>query len=170
MNNKFQRGKIYTIRSHLTDLIYVGSTVEPYLSTRLKGHRKNFKGYKKGKDNYRTSFDIFEIDENAYIELYEEYPCQNLQQLRKREGEVIRSLDCVNKRIEGRTKKEYNKQYHANNKEKLNAQCREYNAIHKEKIKARKNQKHNCECGGKYTNSNKAQHLKTKKHQAFINQ
>ena len=30
--------------------------------------------------------------------------------------------------------------------------------------------KTNCECGGKYDNANKARHLKSKRHQKFINQ
>ena len=39
-----------------------------------------------------------------YIELYEEYPCENIEQLRKREGEIIRELKpTLNKRIEDRT-------------------------------------------------------------------
>jgi hypothetical protein len=147
---KYQRGKIYTIRSHKTPLIYVGSTCQKYLSSRMTDHRGKFKAYKNGKANYRSSFDIIEIDENCYIELYEDYPCNNRRELEKREGEVIRSLDCCNKNVVGRTKKEYYKQYYVNNKEK---------------ITARDSQKYQCECGGKYIHQHKARHMKSKKHQ-----
>ena len=41
-----------------------------------------------------------------YIELYENYPCENKEQLNKREGEIIREIGTVNKQIAGRTYKE----------------------------------------------------------------
>lgn len=41
------------------------------------------------------------------IELVENYSCNSRSQLSKREGEIIRSTECVNKRIEGRTTSEY---------------------------------------------------------------
>ena len=147
--NKFERGKIYTIRSHKTPLIYVGSTTDKYLSNRMANHRYSYKLYKNGKYNYVASFDILELDRDCYIELYEYYPCESQLELRRREGEVIRLLDCVNKCIAGRTKKDYNVQYYVNNKDKFT-------------------QKHNCECGGKYTYQNKARHMKSKKHRDYI--
>ena len=181
MNNnaKYARGKIYTIRSHKTDLIYVGSTVEPYLSTRLKGHRNKFKSYKNGSQKYVSSFDIFELDIDCYIELYEDYPCNNRRELDKREGEVIRELNCVNKHIAGRTRKEY----YLDNKQQINAWKKHYCENHKQRIKIRKkqwynnnkeqrlaqlNQKYTCECGGKFTHVNKARHLRTKKHKEYM--
>ena len=194
--NKFERGKIYTIRSHKTPLIYVGSTTEKYLSNRMGKHRSSFKRYKNGNVGYCASFDILEIDTDCYIELYEYYPCNTDLELKRREGEVIRSLDCVNKRIAGRTAKEWRednkerinakskeyyddnkdeiaanrKQYRANNKERINAKKKQYYNNNKEQINAKSKQKHDCECGGKYITANKSRHMKTKKHQAFINQ
>ena len=46
-----------------------------------------------------------------FIELIEEYPeCQNIEQLRKREGHYIRELKAsLNQLIAGRSQKEYNK-------------------------------------------------------------
>lgn len=196
MDAKYQRGKIYTIRSNKTDLVYVGSTSQKYLSDRMSTHRYDFEGYKKGGRKYLTVFDIFEVDKDCYIELYEYYPCNSKLELDKREGEVIRELVCVNKVVAGRTQKEYyqenkeyiltrqkqyaennkeyikarKKKYREDNKEKINAESREYYHNNKEKINAQQNQKHNCDCGGKYTQSNKARHMKSKKHQAFINQ
>ena len=42
-----------------------------------------------------------------YIELVEDCPCGNIEHLRKREGELIRQMGTLNKRIDGRTKAEY---------------------------------------------------------------
>ena len=42
-----------------------------------------------------------------YIELYENFPCDNKEQLNNREGKVIREIATLNKNIAGRTMKEY---------------------------------------------------------------
>ena len=147
-NAKYQFGKIYTIRSNITPLVYVGSTCQRHLSSRMTGHRSKFKAYKNGRYHYCAAFDIFEVDENCYIELYEYYPCNTDLELRKREGEIIRQLDCCNKHIAGRTKNEY----YQEEKEKY----------------AKRSQKHNCECGGKYITRNKARHMKSKKHREYM--
>ena len=91
----YKNAKIYTVRSHQTDLVYVGSTCSP-LHKRLCQHKKP-----------STKYSVKELTQfdDVYIELYEEFPCANIQQLRKREGEVIRSMDCVNKIIAGRSSK-----------------------------------------------------------------
>ena len=177
--NKFEHGKIYTIRSNITPLVYVGSTCQRLLSSRMTGHRRNFKTYKNGKGSYCTSFDIFEVDENCYIELYEYYPCNTELELRKREGEVIRSLDCVNKHIAGRTKKEYRednkehiseyfKQYCENNKQEKMEYDKQYYENNKERIKAKKKEKFECECGSTLRRNDKAKHIKTKKHREYM--
>ena len=198
MDNGYKRGKIYTIRSHKTPLVYVGSTIEPLLSNRLSKHKGHYKRYKNGSKKYCASFDILEIDEDCYIELYEDYPCENRRLLRRREGQVIRELDCVNKVVAGRTRKEhydenkdrllavskkwrdnnpeyhkqhgkkYNKQYYQDNKEKLKENSHQYYANNKEKIKARDSRKCQCECGGKYTHQHKARHMKSKKHRQYM--
>ena len=142
-DTRYKRGKIYTIRSHKTDLIYVGSTIERSLSNRLSDHRSKFKGYKEGKYGYCSSFDIFEVDSSCYIELYERFPCDSKLELRKREGEVIRKLDCCNKRVEWRPKEEkkairdcYNKQYYINNIDKEKERHKLYRENNKEKVAA----------------------------------
>jgi hypothetical protein len=49
--------------------------------------------------------------EDWYIELYEEFSCENKEQLNKREGEIIRESGTLNKNITGRPKKEYQEEY-----------------------------------------------------------
>jgi len=76
--------------------------------------------------------------------------------------------------------KEYNKQYREDNKERLDEQKRQWYQDNKEAVKhrvkqyrednkARLKQKFNCESGGKYTKESESKHMKTKKHQNFIN-
>ena len=150
----YQNGKIYTIRSHQTDKVYVGSTTQA-LSVRMGGHRADFKSYNKGVGNYVTSFELLKYDD-AYIELIELYPCNSKVELDRGEGVYIRQMDCVNKRIAGRTSVEYyqdnkeqikeyraeyyqdNKEafreYYQDNKEKLTEQQKQYYQDNKEKV------------------------------------
>ena len=127
----YQNGKIYTIRSHLTDEIYIGSTTQP-LTKRLSKHKSDYKIWKNGKRNYVTSFKIIDFGD-AYIELLEECPCDSKMLLEKREGELIRSTACVNRCIAGRTKKEY----YEDNKEHMKAYKSQWAKDNREKIKTK---------------------------------
>lgn len=42
--------------------------------------------------------------DHFYIELIEDYPCETIDQLRKKEGLYIREIGTLNLRVEGRTK------------------------------------------------------------------
>lgn len=127
----YQNGKIYSIRSHKTDKIYIGATIQP-LSYRFNDHKKN--AYKKN----CTSHLILEYDD-AYIELIEECKCDNKDQLSKREGEIIRSTsNCVNKVIPNRTKKEYRNDNH----EIINEKLRIYREKNKDKIAIKKKEEY----------------------------
>ena len=125
----YQKGKIYCIRSHQTDKVYVGSTIQT-LSLRMCGHRKSLKNYKNGKYHYVTSFDILEYDD-AYIELIEDFACENKSQLEKREGHFIREMDCVNKVVAGRTVKEFEEE----NKDFVKQRQKKYREVHVDKMK-----------------------------------
>jgi uncharacterized GH25 family protein len=83
----------------------------------MDGHRREYKKYLDGeKHKLISSFKILEYDD-AFIELYENYPCDSKEELFRKEGEVIREFSemCVNKQITGRTKKEY----YEDNKDKI---------------------------------------------------
>ncbi len=158
----YKNGKIYTIRSHQTDDIYYGSTTQP-LYKRLGYHKRGYRAYmKKETCGYFTSFEIIKFDD-CYIELVEEFPCDNKEQLTKREGEFIRSNKCVNKVIPGRTQKEYRK----DNKELITEKKKIYREINKEKIAEHKSVKCECECSISYTYCHKSRHFKSKKHQTY---
>ena len=127
----YQGGRIYTIRCKIDDtLIYVGSTTQP-LAKRWAEHRSKSK-----KDNTRKLYQSINNNWGEwYIELYEEYPCDNREQLNKREGEIIRLIGNLNVKIEGRTKKEYYKEYHQNHREELLEAKRQYRINNKEYTK-----------------------------------
>ena len=100
-SRKYENGKIYCIRNWVDDDIYVGSTTQA-LSKRFQKHKDILTTFKKDRKLY-SKMNELGIDK-FYIELYEEYPCNNVEQLRRREGEIIRNLKPVlNKQIEGRT-------------------------------------------------------------------
>ena len=147
----YKNGKIYKMWSPQGDEIYIGSTTQP-LYARLHQHKIK---------SVCSSKILFEKYNDVRIELIELYSCDNKEQLTKKEGEYIRKLDCVNRCIAGRTKKESSKEWRDDNKE----YCKEY----RENNKEHRCEKFNCECGGKYLFQNKSHHLKTKKHTKFMN-
>jgi hypothetical protein len=156
---KYGSGKIYAIRSKLTDKFYIGSTCKT-LETRFNNHNQKFKNYEVGNANM-TSFIIIAYSD-AYIELIEDFPCGSRKELERREGELIKKYDSlvVNERIAGRTRKEINAAYYIKNEAKK--------ADYRLKNKAKLSAKSTCECGGRYRNDCKARHMKTKIHQTYI--
>jgi hypothetical protein len=164
----YKLGKIYKIIDNTTNNIYIGSTCEPTLARRLAGHVDDYKVYLKGNNNrsYITSFKVLQNNDYNII-LLEHYPCSCKDELHARERFYIIQTDCVNKCIPCRKQKEilkYQADYRKNNKEKL----QEYFKQNYEKkiieITKQKCKKHNCECGGKYTSSHKAEHMKSNRH------
>jgi hypothetical protein len=125
----YSKAKIYAIRAPGTDDIYYGSTVCA-LSQRLSMHRCLYKRYLQGKTNRCTSFSILERD-GAYIELVEDYPCQNKEQLARREGEIIRNdPKSINRCVAGRTPKEYKE----DNSERVAQKAKEWYARNRERM------------------------------------
>ena len=176
-------GKIYMIKSKQTNKVYIGSTVDT-LNRRFGKHKS---------DKTCTSREILKYDD-AEIELLECYECENKKQLERHEGEYIRQYNCVNERISGRTELEWyednkeailerNREYYQENKEAITKQrkeryqqnkeiiakkAKEYYEKNKEAINEKSKEKITCECGTIYRKSDKARHLKTKKHIKFV--
>ena len=178
--NKYQNGKIYKIVSSDYSKCYIGSTCES-LSQRMARHRNKYKVYLKGDITLTRSFDLFDQYgvENCKIELIENFPCENKEELRKREGHYIQNTECINKYVAGRNRTF--KEYYQDNKEKCNAQRREYKEKHKEELKLYYQEQYikskdklsksiACECGRTYTFGHKARHLKSQTHQNYLKQ
>ena len=186
----YQEGKIYKIYNTINDDIYVGSTTQK-LCERMREHRYCITYAKAGKQLIYKAFREQGVD-NFCIELIDKCPCNERQELRRKEGEYIRSLKpSLNKRIAGRTdyeyqednrehKKEYYqnnkedmneymKQYRKNNKEYISQKEKEYKEHNKDFIKAYRSDKITCECGCDVTRSHLARHKISAKHDQLMN-
>ena len=164
----YKNGKIYCIRNTINDDdIYVGSTCQP-ISKRMAKHR----GYINDKKQQHRMLYVKMVEhgvDNFYIELVEDCPCDNLEQLRRREGHFIRNMGTLNKNIAGRTESERSKEYYIENKEYREDYMKQYTTENKEKLKAWKSTPNTCECGGRYVNSRKSKHIQSKLHQNYLN-
>jgi len=160
--------------------VYVGSTTRQ-LSERFGEHKR--------KGNKTSSKQIIDIGD-AYIELIKLCPCDSKEELLKREGEIIRRTECVNKEIAGRTAAEYHvdncneirerkKKYYTDNRGEVREKKKKYYAEHREEVKERKNkyrernreeikkkdnEKIVCECGAVINRSSKTRHMRSIKH------
>jgi hypothetical protein len=178
----YQNGKIYRIyveyyddEKQIQELNYIGATTVS-LAQRYGKHLNNYNRWineGKPEDKVRhTSVYLFEKGE-PQIELICPFPCNNKEELDKKENEYIRQYNCVNRRIAGRTSKEYyeenkerlaelekeyrknnkdkiaeyQKKYQTDNREQIAEREKEYRKDNKEKIIKRKNENITCECG-----------------------
>ena len=114
-SKSYRNGKIYCIRNTIDDEVYVGSTCQ-LLSKRMAVHRRDMTGYKKNRKLYSKMNELGK--DTFYIELIEDYPCDNVAQLTRREGQLIREIGTLNHAIAGRTKKEWGKDNEEHLKEK----------------------------------------------------
>ncbi len=172
---------------------YVGSTTN--FKNRKSQHKSNCKNVKS--EDYNKPLYVF-IRENGgwsdewVMVLVQLYPnCKTSIELLKYEREhydiykpelnVYRP--CLNEGEKEENKKQYNaeyrkenvdkikqykKQYKIDNVDKIKEYKKQYKIDNVAKIKEQKNEKHNCECGGKYTTSHLLIHQKTQKHIKFI--
>ena len=182
----YQEGKIYKIYNTINDDMYVGSTTLK-LCERMRDHRKCMNVKAKQRSLIYKAFREHGV-EHFYIELVEKCPCNDKDELRKKEGEWIRGLNpSLNIRIAGRTPidyysdnkesiKEHVKQYKENNKEAIKEQKKHYYEDNKEHITQRTKiyyennketmvlRKVECECGCILTRGGLSKHRQSKKH------
>jgi hypothetical protein len=171
-DERYKEGKIYAIRNITDDtMIYIGSTVRN-LDQRFDNHKYDCKRgmrcilYNNIENNDWTLW---------YIELYENYPCNNKKELNRREGEIIRERGSLNKNIAGRTRKEYRedkvdknkevkKKYYEQNSDKIIENVKKYSKENSDKIKENNEKKVCCSiCGTFSTKTHIRRHQTTKK-------
>ena len=151
----YSNGKIYRIICNNTGNMYIGSTCCT-LSQRLAQHKSEYNMFLNGKRKHcSTSFDIIKGG-NYQIILIEYAPCNNKEELLRKERYFIENMNCVNKVVPLRTDKEYKednkdkikeynernkdhiaevkKQYYINNIEKRRLSMKEYAEKHKDEI------------------------------------
>jgi hypothetical protein len=160
----YSKGLIYKLQHNtINELVYVGATVD--FVRRKADHKKscndeNSKSYNQLK--YRTmrengGWDAFRI---VVVKLY---PCNSKIELDIEEEryrvELQASLNSIKCHITDEEKKEDKREYDKNYKE-----------ANREAIAKNREEKFNCDCGGKFTLQNKSRHEKTKKHQQFLQQ
>ena len=193
----YQNGKIYKIEDVGGNMCYIGSTTKDLLSKRMVEHRSKYKIWMN--DNEATNYSVFNIFElygieNCRIILVEVYPCQTKDELTSREAHFIKTMECVNKVIIGRTKAQWatdnhdklseaRKQYkqdnpekvkqgkalsYIKNKENIIIAQKLYYAENIAKITAHKAMITDCECGKSYTHSNKSRHMKLGIHLNYV--
>ena len=140
----YSKGKIYTIRNRNDDTkIYVGSTIQP-LAVRFGGHKKDSKTEKC--INYKLYVEVANDWTNWYIELYENYPCNDKNELNKKEGEIQRlfqsdnNYSLINKKITNKSRQENNKEYRERYKYKIKEQKKQYRIDNTEKLKEQQKQ------------------------------
>ena len=180
----YSKGKIYKIYCNITGETYYGSSCNT-LAKRMGSHREKAKLT----TTSCTSKSIINRGDYDYS-LIEKYECNNKQELHARERYWIENNECVNRKVPGRTPKEWyqnnkdkilkiQKVWNQNNKEKMKAyhelyrkenkeKKKEWYQNNKEKRKENEKQKVVCECGCESTPSNISRHRKSKFHQEFI--
>ena len=179
--------QIYKISSDYCDKFYIGSTRN--FTTRKNRHKSDCNNPNAGNHNskiYRT------IRENHGWQNWNMVCIEVMENTTKLDAEIREeqwrmSLKAtLNDKMVTRgymTKAEYDKQHYAENidhykewqkqyYDQRKDHCKEYGKqyyeANKEQIRAKNNEKCDCECGGKFTHANKIRHSKSIKHQQYL--
>jgi len=140
---------IYTIRTG--EGLYVGSTCN--YNQRKYQHKYNINFEESYKYKYKL-YETIRANDGAWdMQPYILFPCNSKIEMAIEEERVRKELKAdlnIISCFQGKDELlNYQKNYYINNKDKIA-------------------EKFSCECGGKYTNINKATHFKTKKHLKYI--
>ena len=101
----YTKGKIYKLVSP-SGLVYIGSTVQR-LSLRKAEHKRRYNLFSRHGIRFISSYELYkEGPENIDIILLENYSCNSIEELHKKEREYIENNNCVNINIPSRKKKE----------------------------------------------------------------
>jgi len=135
---------------------------------KIKEYRKEY--CEQNKDKIKETHNkYYEQNRDKINEQKKEYRAQNIDKIKEYNEQNKEKRKEYREQHRDKIKeyqKEYRVKYWNENKTKLLEQKKEYRAQNRERLC----EKHTCPCGGIYTHQHKSSHLKTKKHQAFINQ
>lgn len=157
----YKQSKIYKITDDENN-IYIGSTTQKYLSSRLAQHKQHTK-------KLQITTNKLVNPDTWTIQLLEKFECNDINELRTKERQYIECNECVNKKIPNRTFKEY----YEDNKETIKNRTREYDKKrqqteeYKQYRKEHYKEKITCECGAIVRKGDISTHRKTNKHQSF---
>ena len=153
--NKYHNSKIYKLTDNTNQNIYIGSTIQS-LQQRLQGHRSSAKSCK---DGYGCGSKQIIDNGNYKIELLEEFSCENKKELCIKEQHYLdkyKDYNLVNK-VKSHITPEDIKGRYLKNRDFILVKKKEYDSVY-----------HKCECGGGYSMSHRARHLKSKKCQEYF--
>ena len=136
-----------------------------YQTIRENGGWSNWKMIEIGETENITKRDAEQIEEEYRKELKADMNmCRSFTTPEERK-EQVKGYNKEYRENNKEHSKEYQKEYRENNKDTN----KEYQAKWYENNRGRLNEKHDCECGSKFTTRGKSRHLKTKKHCEYIN-
>jgi hypothetical protein len=153
---EIQTGFIYKLccRDVTVKEVYVGSTKN--LRVRKNKHKSNCNNQNSKKYNFNVyqfiranggfgNWNLIQVEEVEYTTKH---------QLRARERFFFELLNAtLNKQVPNRTHLEYGAKYREENRDEINA---------------KQNTKHNCVCGGVYSQCGKSRHFATNKHLLYL--
>tara|TARA_R100000655_G_scaffold27609_1_gene56166 strand:- start:1634 stop:2137 length:504 start_codon:yes stop_codon:yes gene_type:complete len=146
MTDVLNYARIYKLVNPLGQ-IYIGSTIQKYLSNRLASHRYVYRNPDNGVSyNSKILFDSCDNIKDVKIYLLENVKTNDKYELHNRERYWIMNTDCVNKLIPNRSPKEYYHDKHAEILERVSKEVK-------------------CECGCKVRHDFLTRHKKNAKHE-----
>ena len=106
-----------------------------------------------------------------------DYPCNSNHEAKLEEDHNMVELKAnLNMRRACRTRKQYyednidkKKQYYEDNIDKIKENRKQYREDNIDKIRENKSKIYTCECGSSFRQDHKSQHIKTIKHQKYLN-
>jgi hypothetical protein len=148
---------------------YVGSTTD--FNERKYKHKSNCNNEQSNKYGYNV-YKFIRENGNwcnwSMIEI-EKYKAVDKLDALKRERYWIEQLNAsLNNNIPSRTEAEYHIDYKRKHYDKIIDYQKEYRKENKDKLNEYKKKQVECECGMLFNQSNKARHMKSKKHIAYL--
>jgi hypothetical protein len=163
------KGYVYKITNADESIVYVGST-SLTLTTRWKLHISSYQRWLNGKNKCQATiyyhFKDHGVDKFT-ISLLSEHDVDDRKQLNHFEQLVINTTRCVNMVPAHKTEEEKRVQkqtYRDSHKDKATLRAKQHYEANKDRIKARANERIECECGNTYTRYNKSRHIRSNKH------
>jgi hypothetical protein len=108
----------------------------------------------------RTKKEYYEDNKQSILEKKKEYS-QKSENKEKRKKWLSDNKEHISN---------YKKELYENNKQSISEKIKEYRENNKQSINEKRKEKMTCECGSIHRKSEKSRHIRSKKHQSFINQ
>ena len=110
----------------------------------------------------RTFKEYYQANKDKYTENRKHYYQENKEHILEHNKQY--------REINIEAYKQYLKQYCELNKDKRSEYGKQYRELNKNEIEEKRKQQHTCECGSVFRIDSKPRHLKTKKHQQYLQQ